>query len=209
MRYVAVTACPTGIAHTYMAAEKLSEAAELSGDSIKVETQGSIGSENVLTEADITEADGVIIAADLDINLDRFAGKRVLVTSVADGISRPGKLMEDVLEADIVGASAPAQSAAGAPEQGTSGSAGRFGGVYRALMNGVTHMIPFVVTGGLLIAISLSLGGEASEAGLAIPAGTFWDKVFQIGVLSFTLMIPILSGYIAFAIADRPGLVPG
>jgi len=209
VRYIAVTACPTGIAHTYMAAEKLSEAAELSGDSIKVETQGSIGAENVLTEADVAEADGVIIAADLDIDLDRFAGKRVLVTSVADGISRPGKLMEDVLEADIVGAPAPAQSAADAPEQGSSGSAGRFGGAYRALMNGVTHMIPFVVTGGLLIAISLSMGGEASQTGLAIPAGTFWDKVFQIGVLSFTLMIPILSGYIAFAIADRPGLVPG
>jgi len=208
MRFVAVTACPTGIAHTYMAAEKLAEAAEASGDSIKVETLGSIGAENVLTEADIAAADGVIIAADLDIDLDRFAGKRVIVTSVADGIARPGQLMKDVLGADVRGGSASGQSKVDAPAQGSGGSAG-VGGIYRSLMSGVSHMIPFVVTGGLLIAIALSVGGEPTQTGLAVAPGTFWDKVLQIGVLSFTLMIPVLSGYIAYAIADRPGLVPG
>lgn len=208
MRFVAVTACPTGIAHTYMAAEKLAEAAEASGNSIKVETLGSIGAENVLTEADIAAADGVIIAADLDIDLDRFAGKRVIVTSVADGIARPGQLMEEVLKADVRGGSASGQSKVDAPAQGPGGSAG-VSGVYRSLMSGVSHMIPFVVTGGLLIAIALSVGGEPTQTGLEVAAGSFWDKVLQIGVLSFTLMIPVLSGYIAYAIADRPGLVPG
>ncbi|WP_433571511.1 fructose-specific PTS transporter subunit EIIC [Streptomyces sp. CA-251247] len=209
VRLLAVTACPTGIAHTYMAAEKLAQAAEALGVEIKVETQGSIGAENVLTDNDVRNADGIIIAADKDVDRSRFVGKKVLAVGVAEGIHHPGSLIEQVQ-------SAPVQTAdggsGGAPAVGTSGAAG--GGkersiVYKALMNGVSYMIPFVVVGGLLIAISLALGGDATAKGYAIPKGTFWADVFAVGVVGFELMIPILSGYIAYAIADRPALVPG
>ncbi|MFG2880040.1 fructose-specific PTS transporter subunit EIIC [Streptomyces sp. NPDC048337] len=201
LKLLAVTACPTGIAHTYMAAEKLQQAAERLGVDMKVETQGSIGAENVLSDNDVREADGIIIAADKEVDRARFAGKRVLSTGVADGIHKPEELIERVQ-------SAPVQS-------GTAAAAGSGGGgkerslAYKALMNGVSYMIPFVVVGGLLIAISLALGGHATAEGYAVTPGTFWDHVFQIGVLGFTLMIPILSGYIAYAIGDRPALVPG
>jgi PTS system fructose-specific IIC component len=201
LKLLAVTACPTGIAHTYMAAEKLQQAAARLGYDMKVETQGSIGAENVLTDNDVREADGIIIAADKEVDRERFAGKRVLSTGVADGIHRPEELIERVQ---------------GAPVQAGSGSGGDAGGggkerslAYKALMNGVSYMIPFVVVGGLLIAISLALGGHATAEGYAVVPGTFWDHLFQIGVIGFTLMIPILSGYIAYAIGDRPALVPG
>ena len=209
VRLLAVTACPTGIAHTYMAAEKLAQAAEALGVEIKVETQGSIGAENVLTDNDVRNADGIIIAADKDVDRSRFVGKKVLAVGVAEGIHHPESLIEQVQ-------SAPVQTAdggsGGAPAAGTSGAAR--GGkersiVYKALMNGVSYMIPFVVVGGLLIAISLALGGDATAKGYAIPKGTFWADVFAVGVVGFELMIPILSGYIAYAIADRPALVPG
>lgn len=206
-RLLAVTACPAGIAHTYMAAEKLSQAAEARGIRIKVETQGSIGAENVLTEEDLREADGVIIAADTEIDLGRFAGKRVLAVGVSEAISGPERLIERVRQAPVQGAGdgggkdAAAALTGGGKERGT---------VYKALMNGVSYMIPFVVVGGLLIAVSLAIGGETSaEGGLVIPDGSYWQHVNDIGVLSFQLMVPILSGYIAYAIADRPALVPG
>lgn len=202
LKLLAVTACPTGIAHTYMAAEKLQQAAERLGIDMKVETQGSIGAENVLTDNDVREADGVIIAADKEVDRERFAGKRVLSTGVADGIHRPEELIERVR-------SAPVQS-------GTAAAAGAGGGggkerslAYKALMNGVSYMIPFVVVGGLLIAISLALGGHATSEGYVIPEGTFWAHVNAIGGIGFQLMIPVLSGYIAYAIGDRPALVPG
>ncbi|MEW2166413.1 fructose-specific PTS transporter subunit EIIC [Streptomyces sp. NPDC007084] len=213
VRLLAVTACPTGIAHTYMAAEKLAQAAERLGIDMKVETQGSIGAENVLDDNDVRSADGIIVAADKDVDLGRFAGKRVVTVGVAEGIHHPERLIEQVR-------SAPVHDPDGtAPTAGTSGGGGggRGGGggkerslPYKALMNGVSYMIPFVVVGGLLIAISLSLGGHTDPSGgLVIPKDSFWMDVNNIGVIGFTLMVPVLSGYIAYAIGDRPALVPG
>ncbi|MGF0171346.1 fructose-specific PTS transporter subunit EIIC [Streptomyces sp. Marseille-Q5077] len=203
LKLLAVTACPTGIAHTYMAAEKLAQAAESRGIDMKVETQGSIGAENVLDDNDVNTADGVIVAADKDVDLSRFAGKRVLTVGVAEGIRHPERLIEQVLSAPVheAGAVTSASGAGGGKERSVG---------YKALMNGVSYMIPFVVVGGLLIAISLSLGGHTDPSGgLVIPKDSFWMDVNNIGVIGFTLMVPILSGYIAYAIGDRPALVPG
>ncbi|MCX4811497.1 fructose-specific PTS transporter subunit EIIC [Streptomyces sp. NBC_01239] len=203
LRLLAVTACPTGIAHTYMAAEKLAQAAASRGIDMKVETQGSIGAENVLDDNDVSTADGVIVAADKDVDLSRFAGKRVLVVGVAEGIRHPERLIEQVRSAPVhtAGGTAAAAAAPGGKERSVA---------YKALMNGVSYMIPFVVVGGLLIAISLSLGGHPDPSGgLVIPKDSFWMDVNNIGVIGFTLMVPILSGYIAYAIGDRPALVPG
>lgn len=203
LKLLAVTACPTGIAHTYMAAEKLAQAAESLGIEMKVETQGSIGAENVLTDNDVSTADGVIVAADKDVDLSRFVGKRVLTVGVAEGIRHPEELIERVRSAPVhTAGTAPAASASGGGKERSVG--------YKALMNGVSYMIPFVVVGGLLIAISLSLGGHTDPSGgLVIPKDSFWMDVNNIGVIGFTLMVPILSGYIAYAIGDRPALVPG
>lgn len=201
MRYVAITACPTGIAHTYMAAEKLQMAASEAGHEIKVETQGSIGAENVLTAADIAAADAVIIAADKNVELDRFAGKKVLKVGVADGVHKPAELLDRAINAPVQQGTAPVA----ADEKG-----GLVTTLYKALMGGVSPMIPFVVVGGLLIAVSLSLGGTPDAAGgLVVPEGSFWWKMLQIGTIAFQMMIPILAGFIAMSIADRPGLVPG
>ncbi|MFC5217571.1 fructose-specific PTS transporter subunit EIIC [Streptomyces coerulescens] len=203
LKLLAVTACPTGIAHTYMAAEKLAQAAESRGIDMKVETQGSIGAENVLDDNDVNHADGIIIAADKDVDLSRFAGKRVLSVGVAEGIRHPEQLIERVM-------SAPVHAAGSAPTAPASGGGKERSVGYKALMNGVSYMIPFVVVGGLLIAISLSLGGHTDPSGgLVIPKDSFWMDVNNIGVIGFTLMVPILSGYIAYAIGDRPALVPG
>ncbi|MFJ3911666.1 fructose-specific PTS transporter subunit EIIC [Streptomyces vinaceus] len=211
LKLVAVTACPTGIAHTYMAAEKLQQAAARLGVDMKVETQGSIGAENVLDDNDVREADGVIIAADKEVDRERFAGKRVLSTGVADGIHRPEELIERVRSAPVqTGATAGAAGGSGGGRGGGGGGGGKERSLaYKALMNGVSYMIPFVVVGGLLIAVSLALGGHATAEGYVIPEGTFWAHVNAIGGIGFQLMIPILSGYIAYAIGDRPALVPG
>ncbi|MFI6008615.1 fructose-specific PTS transporter subunit EIIC [Streptomyces sp. NPDC051243] len=203
LKLLAVTACPTGIAHTYMAAEKLAQAGESRGIEMKVETQGSIGAENVLDDNDVKSADGVIVAADKDVDLSRFVGKRVLTVGVAEGIHHPERLIEQVL-------SAPVHTTGGAPTASAAGGGKERSVGYKALMNGVSYMIPFVVVGGLLIAISLSLGGHTDPSGgLVIPKDSFWMDVNNIGVIGFTLMVPILSGYIAYAIGDRPALVPG
>ncbi|MFF7769127.1 fructose-specific PTS transporter subunit EIIC [Streptomyces massasporeus] len=203
LRLLAVTACPTGIAHTYMAAEKLAQAAESRGIDMKVETQGSIGAENILDDNDVKRADGVIVAADKDVDLSRFAGKRVLTVGVAEGIRHPEQLIERVL-------SAPVHTEGGAPTAPAAGGGKERSVGYKALMNGVSYMIPFVVVGGLLIAMSLSIGGHTDPSGgLVIPKDSFWMDVNNIGVIGFTLMVPILSGYIAYAIGDRPALVPG
>ncbi|MEV8319412.1 fructose-specific PTS transporter subunit EIIC [Streptomyces sp. NPDC059900] len=211
LKLLAVTACPTGIAHTYMAAEKLSQAAESLGIDMKVETQGSIGAENVLTDNDVREADGIIIAADKDVDRSRFAGKRVLSVGVSEGISRPEQLIEQVRSAPVHGGGSGADGGSAAAASGGGGGGGKERSLaYKALMNGVSYMIPFVVVGGLLIAISLSLGGHTDpKGGLVIPDDSFWMHVNQIGTIGFTLMVPILSGYIAYAIGDRPALVPG
>jgi len=201
VRYVAITACPTGIAHTYMAAEKLQMAASEGGHEIKVETQGSIGAENVLTAADIAAADAVIIAADKNVELDRFAGKRVLTVGVADGVHKPAELLDRAINAPVQQGTAPVA---------TDEKGGLVATLYKALMGGVSPMIPFVVVGGLLIAVSLSLGGSPDPSGgLVVPEGSFWWKMLQIGTIAFQMMIPILAGFIAMSIADRPGLVPG
>ncbi|WP_326667783.1 fructose-specific PTS transporter subunit EIIC [Streptomyces canus] len=203
LKLLAVTACPTGIAHTYMAAEKLAQAAASRGIDMKVETQGSIGAENVLDDNDVSNADGVIIAADKDVDLSRFVGKRVLTVGVAEGIHHPEQLIERVR-------SAPVHTAGAAPAASAAGGGKERSVAYKALMNGVSYMIPFVVVGGLLIAISLSLGGHTDPSGgLVIPKDSFWMDINNIGVIGFTLMVPILSGYIAYAIGDRPALVPG
>nr|WP_030266048.1 PTS fructose transporter subunit IIABC [Streptomyces violens] len=211
-----MTACPTGIAHTYMAAEKLAQAAEALGHDMKVETQGSIGAENVLSDNDVRNADGIIIAADKDVDRARFAGKRVIVVGVAEGIHHPEQLIERVRSAPVYGAGADAGAGSGGAAGTDPASAGAAGGgkersvAYKALMNGVSYMIPFVVVGGLLIAVSLALGGHPqADGGLVIPDGSFWKHVNDIGTIGFTLMVPILSGYIAYAIGDRPALVPG
>ncbi|MEU9706680.1 fructose-specific PTS transporter subunit EIIC [Streptomyces sp. NPDC047981] len=203
VRLLAITACPTGIAHTYMAAEKLAQAAQALGVEIKVETQGSIGAENVLTDNDVRHADGIIVAADKDVDLSRFAGKRVLTVGVAEGIHHPERLIEQVRSAPVH------RSGGGAPASGGAGGGKERSVAYKALMNGVSYMIPFVVVGGLLIAISLAVGGHAGPDGLVIPEDSFWMDVNNIGVIGFKLMVPVLSGYIAYAIGDRPALVPG
>ncbi|WP_326730015.1 fructose-specific PTS transporter subunit EIIC [Streptomyces phaeochromogenes] len=208
LKLLAVTACPTGIAHTYMAAEKLAQAAEQLGVDIKVETQGSIGAENVLTDNDVRTADGIIIAADKDVDLSRFAGKRVVTVGVAEGIHHPERLIEQVRTAPVHGGGGGGTSTSSSAASGGGGKERSVG--YKALMNGVSYMIPFVVVGGLLIAISLSLGGHTDPSGgLVIPKDSFWMDVNNIGVIGFQLMVPILSGYIAYAIGDRPALVPG
>lgn len=156
LKLLAVTACPTGIAHTYMAAEKLAQAAEALGIDMKVETQGSIGAENVFSDNDVIDADGIIIAADKDVDRSRFAGKKVLAVGVAEGIHHPERLIEQVQKAPVQGAGGGGGDAT--PPSSAGGSGKERSVAYKALMNGVSYMIPFVVVGGLLIAISLALG---------------------------------------------------
>ncbi|MFI2190795.1 fructose-specific PTS transporter subunit EIIC [Streptomyces sioyaensis] len=208
-----MTACPTGIAHTYMAAEKLAQAARVLGHEMKVETQGSIGAENILSDNDVRGADAVIVAADKDVDLSRFAGKKVLTVGVAEGIRHPERLIERAQSAPVYGGEEAdgAGTGGGTAEAGAGAGGGKERSVaYKALMNGVSYMIPFVVVGGLLIAISLAVGGHPqADGGLVIPDGSFWKHVNDIGVIGFTLMVPVLSGYIAYAIGDRPALVPG
>ncbi len=203
MKYIAITACPTGIAHTYMAAEKLEAAAKAAGAEIKVETQGSIGAENVLTAEDVAAADAVVIAADKEVDLDRFIGKRVLSRSVSEGIEHPEKLLEEAKSAPILAAKrggGTEASVVGAKPQNI---------VYTALMSGVSAMIPFVVAGGIFIALALGLGGTTSTSGISVEPGSFWDNLNQVGTAAFALFIPVLAGFIAQAIADRPGLAVG
>ena len=207
-KILAITACPTGIAHTYMAAEKLQEAADELGIELHVETHGSVGVENHFTAQQIREADGLIIAADKQIDLSRFQGLPAVLTRVSEGIHHPKELLEKAPNAPKVSGEKAVRSDGVGEGPGVMGaSIGTQ--IYKALMNGVSHMVPFVVTGGLLIAIALSLGGEPTAEGLIIPEGSIWKTVEAVGALAFTLMVPILSGYIAMAIADRPGLAPG
>ncbi|TMN21611.1 PTS fructose transporter subunit IIABC [Lentibacillus cibarius] len=208
MRILAVTACPVGIAHTYMAAENLQKAADDMGVDMKVETQGSIGAENELTSKDIEEADGIIIASDKEVNKDRFAGKKLLVVGVQEGIRNPEELIKRIQNGDVSvyqGAGENLKSA----EEVKQEKKEKENPIYRHLMNGVSYMIPFIVVGGLLIAISLALGGEQTPGGLVIPDDSIWKQIESIGAASFSFMVPILAGFIAVSIADRPGLVPG
>ncbi|HCX0661744.1 TPA: PTS fructose transporter subunit IIABC [Staphylococcus aureus] len=205
MKIVAITSCPNGIAHTYMAQEKLEQVAKEMGVDIKVETQGGVGAENVLTTQDIEEADGVIIAADKQVDLSRFVGKRLINENVREGIHNPRGLIQRIINQD-----APiyqSETNYHSKDRGKSKSGIQM--VYQHLMNGVSFMVPFIVVGGLLIAIALTLGGETTSKGLVIPDDSFWKSIENIGSLAFKFMVPILAGYIAVSIADKPGLVPG
>ncbi|MFB6587629.1 fructose-specific PTS transporter subunit EIIC [Bacillus thuringiensis] len=203
MKLLAVTSCPNGIAHTYMAAENLQKTADKLGVQMKIETQGGIGVENELTEQDIREADGIIIAADRVVNKDRFVGKKLLVVGVQDGIRKPRELIQKVISGNVPIYHSQSKIVESNQQERKQNP------IYRHLMNGVSFMVPFIVVGGLLIAIALTLGGEKTPGGLVIPEGSFWKTIEQIGGASFTFMVPILAGYIAYSIADKPGLVPG
>ncbi|MBS4208442.1 PTS fructose transporter subunit IIABC [Bacillus sp. FJAT-50079] len=205
MKILAVTACPVGIAHTYMAAENLQKAGEKLGIDIKVETQGSTGVENALTEKDIQEADGIIIAADKTVDKERFAGKRVIITGVQDGIRRSEELITQFKTGDVPIYKLEHRSIEEAKRERTS----KQNPIYRHLMNGVSYMIPFIVIGGLLIALALTLGGEKTPGGIVIPEDSIWKMIESLGGAAFTFMIPVLAGFIAVSIADRPGLAPG
>ncbi len=201
---LAITACPTGIAHTYMAAENLEKKAKEMGLTLKAETQGSVGAKNVLTADEIAHAKGIIIAADKKIDLDRFAGKQVYSCSVSKGINEPEVLINKILNNEAPVLDGTVQVASGSDEKEGIGRA-----LYKQLMNGVSHMLPFVVGGGILIAIAFLLDGAAagtSDFGSSSPLAHFFK---QIGDVAFGFMLPILAGYIAMAIADRPGLAVG
>lgn len=208
MKILAITSCPNGIAHTYMAQEKLEQAAKDMGVDIKVETQGGVGAENVLTSKEIKEADGIIIAADRQVDLSRFNGKPLINESVREGIHRPKELIQRVIDQDAQIYHDQNISTNMSRDQEKSHKS-NIQMVYQHLMNGVSFMVPFIVVGGLLIAIALTLGGHTTPKGLVIPEDSFWKSIENIGSLSFKFMVPILAGYIAVSIADKPGLVPG
>lgn len=209
MKILAITSCPNGIAHTYMAQEKLEQAAKKMGVDIKVETQGGVGAENVLTAKEIREADGIIIAADRQVDLSRFNGKRLINENVREGIHHPETLIQRIIDQDAKiyhDKNATTQFNDSDDEEDQKSGIQM---VYQHLMNGVSFMVPFIVVGGLLIAIALTLGGHPTSEGLKIPDDSFWKSIENIGKLSFGFMVPILAGYIAYSIADKPGLVPG
>ena len=205
MKILAITSCPNGIAHTYMAQEKLEQAAEEMGVNIKVETQGGVGAENVLTAKEIKEADGIIIAADRQVDLSRFDGKLIINESVREGIHNPKELIQRIIDRD----GHIHHDRSGNTNQEDEEQKSGMQMFYQHLMNGVSFMVPFIVVGGLLMAIALTLGGEATSKGLVIPEDSFWKSIENIGNLAFSFMVPILAGYIAVSIADKPGLVPG
>lgn len=212
-KIVAATGCPTGIAHTYMAQEALEKAAKKAGVQIKVETHGQIGIENTLTEQEIREADAVIIAADKDVHAERFAGKRIIDVSVGKGIKDAEQLIQDAIsgkgkiksgESEQPNNLLAADDAVSGTEEKTS--VGRL--IYKHLMNGVSHMLPFVVSGGVLIAVSFLWGIYSSD-----PSNAQYNEIAAtlngIGGFAMGLMVPILSAFIAESIAQRPGLVAG
>lgn len=212
-RILAVTACPTGIAHTYMAAEGLEKAAKAKGCFIKVETRGSGGAKNVLTAEEIKNADCIIVAADTKVPMDRFNGKKLIEVQVSDGISKADKLVEQAMSGNA--AVYQASENAEVSEKKAGGSKGHQ--IYMQLMNGVSHMLPFVVGGGILIALAFlidglcvdmtSLTAEARQSfGSITPVAA---TLKSIGDLAFGFMLPVLAGFIAMSIADRPGLAVG
>lgn len=212
-RILAVTACPTGIAHTYMAAEGIEKAAKAKGCFVKVETRGSGGAKNVLTEQEIADADCIIVAADTQVPMDRFHGKKLINVQVSDGISKANKLVDQAMSGNVP--VYQAASGGAAAEKKAGGSRGHQ--VYMQLMNGVSHMLPFVVGGGILIALAFLIDGmcvdmssltEEARAnfGTITPAAA---TLKGIGGMAFGFMLPILAGFIAMSIADRPGLAVG
>ena len=205
---IGVTACPTGIAHTYMAAEALENKAAAMGVDIKVETNGSGGVKNHLTEADIKRAVGVIVAVDKDVPVQRFAGKKVIFTKVANGIKIPEELIQTILDGKApVYQGAESSSEAVAVESAEKEGVGRQ--IYKHLMNGVSHMLPVVIGGGILIALAFLFDMDnagAANFGSGTPVAALLKNI---GGLSFSMMMPILAGYIAMSIGERPALMPG
>lgn len=203
---LAVTACPTGIAHTYMAAESLEQHAKKRGITIKVETNGQSGVKNLLTAEDIEQAEGIIVAADKYVPMNRFKGKRVVIVKVADGINKADQLLDEALSGNAPVFEGEAQGA-GPQEAAAEESGARK--TYKHLMNGVSHMLPFVIGGGILIALAflLDMGAAGtSKFGSSTPLAAFFKNV---GGLAFSFMMPMLAGFIAASIADRPGLLVG
>lgn len=214
IKILAVTSCPTGIAHTYMAAEGIEKAAKAKDCFVKIETRGSGGAKNVLTEQEIEDADCIIVAADAQVPMDRFDGKKVIECQVSDGISKADELIERAIAGDV-----PIyHAAAGTKVAKTTKKSGSIGHqTYTQLMNGVSHMLPFVVGGGILIAIAFLIDGfcvdmnaldvaDRANFGTITPAAA-WLK--NLGGIAFGLMLPVLGGYIAMAIGDRPALALG
>lgn len=202
MKILAVTACPTGIAHTFMAAEAIEQAAKEKGYDVKVETRGSIGVDNELTAADIKDADAIVLACDTSVPMERFAGKKVISVPVSEALKDAAGLIERALKAEIYRSSNLADEVADIKEKRASERKG----FYKHLMNGVSFMIPFVVAGGIAIALSFMFGYDAFEQAGTLPA---YLMDMGGGAGAFGLMVPILAGYIAYSIADRPGLAPG
>ena len=218
-KILAVTSCPTGIAHTYMAAEGLEKAAKKLGCSVKIETRGSGGAKNVLTEQEIASADCIIVAADAKVPMERFAGKKVIECQVSVGINKAEELIKRAMEGD-----APvyeAHSSDGSGGSAASANKGKSGGVghqiYMQLMNGVSHMLPFVVGGGILIAIAFLIDGlnvdmnslseaERANFGTITPVAAMFKTI---GGAAFRIMLPVLAGFIAMAIGDRQALALG
>ena len=213
-KILAVTSCPTGIAHTYMAAEGIEKAAKAKGCFVKVETRGSGGAKNVLTDQEIREADCIIVAADAQVPMDRFDGKKVIECQVSDGISKADALLERAVNGD-----APIYHASGAVQKTSQGkSSGSVGHqIYTQLMNGVSHMLPFVVGGGILIAIAFLIDGfsvdmnslpmdQRADFGTITPVAALFKSI---GGTAFAFMLPVLAGFIAMAIGDRPALAVG
>lgn len=206
-RVLAVTACPTGIAHTYMAAEALEKAGKKLGITIKVETNGSGGAKNVLTDEDIANCDGIIVAADKSVEMARFDGKKVIATKVSDGIKIPEELINRIIKGD-----APVYRHSGETEKSSVSGKESFGRkLYKHLMNGVSNMLPFTVAGGIFIAIAFlidTIAGAPQNGsfGTFTPAAAFFKTI---GGFAFNFMIPVLAGYIGKSIADRPGFLVG
>lgn len=212
-KILAVTSCPTGIAHTYMAAEGIEKAAKAKGCSVKIETRGSGGAKNVLTAADIDAADCIIVAADAQVPMDRFDGKKVIECPVSDGIHKADELLERAMAGD-----APVFHSANAPQSSQTAKGGSIGHqIYTQLMNGVSHMLPFVVGGGILIALAFLIDGLAVDMNsLSVEErGNFGSitaaaaTLKEIGDVAFGFMLPVLAGFIAMAIGDRPALAVG
>ena len=211
LKVVAVTSCPTGIAHTYMAAEGLEKAADKAGIKIKIETRGSSGAKNVLTDEDIAAADCVIVTADSKVPMDRFKGKKVIQRKVADGINKADELMGIVKDGSAPIFSGDASESSESEKTEDQGSVGHK--IYTWLMNGVSHMLPFVIGGGILVAIAFlidTIAGYGATGGGDFGSITPLAALLKyIGGLAMGLMVPVLAGYIAYAIADRPGLAVG
>ena len=206
-KVLAVTACPTGIAHTYMAAEALQEMAGKLGVAMKVETNGSGGVKNKLTAKEIEEAEGIIVAADKNVPVERFAGKPVIFVKVADGINKPKELIEEILSGKVPAYAGKGGSEAEGEAVEAKESLGRQ--IYKHLMNGVSHMLPFVIGGGILIALAFMFDMEfagTAKFGSGTPLAAFFKNI---GGLAFSMMMPILAGYIAMSIGERPALMLG